>query len=811
MDVLQIFTVSCLLLNPLISKEETADVRLSTGTVDSLQANFIRQLRVFPQEKIYVHTDRSAYSLGETVWFKVYVTDAVVHYPSVLSRFAYIELIDPNKTVVRREKVRIAPDESCGQITLPATLAGGNYLLRAYSGTLYGMDEDYFFHKNIYIHAAVSDDSKTANAPREEYDIAFFPEGGNLLEGVACKVAFKAIKSDGLAKDIQGSIYDSDGHIIVPSFRSLHKGMGHFMLIPEPGKTYYALVENDKGAGKKWPLPAAVKNACALAAQWVGDTIRIAVNRPPDAADSDSLLLIIHSRGIAEYVAPWNFSIPCLNIKKSDFPSGILQALLLDKNYRPISERMLFCLNDDQAHVSMHVNNAHFDARERVVVDVKLRDTHNKPLTGHFSVSVTDNARTTIDTSHNIFTYILLTSDLKGYIENPAFYFEPDNPLSIEALDNLMLTQGWRRYNIPEIAKGKWEVSRGFVESGQEIAGSVKGLIRSKGIAGSQVRILSPDTRYADETTTDTNGNFAFVGLDFPNKTTFVVQAFSGKGDDRVELQVHEDEFPPVDPVRIPALPTRLPDVPETVADEVSIEGMKMIQLQEVVVTAKSKESAVHFYSRIADNSFDSKKIEELDATCIHELLRRIPGVTIEDEKAIIRGAKSIYGKPYAAIAIDGIIVESFAEENDYDKYVDFDLDQINMEDIERVDVYKTGNTAIWGSRGGNGVVSFTTKKGNFNLSKLGRVQYNIKKISPLGYIVPAEFYSPRYDTEVQKASSVPDRRTTLLWKPNISTGNDGNASFDFYTSDNFSGYSIVIEGITNSGEVVYGVGDSHR
>jgi hypothetical protein len=487
--------------------------------------------------------------------------------------------------------------------------------------------------------------------------------------------------------------------------------------------------------------------------------------------------------------------------------------LLLDKNGHPLSERMLFCLNDDQAHASLQTNNPRFNARERVVVNVKLRDTHNKPLTGNFSVSITDNARTDIDTASNILTYLLLTSDLKGHIENPAFYFEPDNPISAEALDNLMLTQGWRRYNIPEMAKGKEEVSRGFVESGQEIAGTVKGLVRSRGIANSQVRILSPDNRYADETTTDAKGNFAFVGLDFPNKTTFVVQAFSGKGDDRVELQIHEDEFPPTDAVFMPDIPARPSDLPESEPepDEDYIQGMKMIQLQEVVVKATPKEPSGNFYARIADSSFDSKKIAELDATCIHELLRRIPGITIQDEKAIIRGAKSIYGKPYAAIAIDGIIVESFADENDYDKYVDFDLDQINMEDIERVDVYKTGNTAIWGSRGGNGVVSFITKKGDFNLSKLDRVRYNTKKITPLGYIVPAEFYAPKYDTEEQKKSSVPDRRTTLLWKPNITTDEEGAASFDFYTSDDMSGYSIVIEGITNSGEVIYAVGSRSK
>ncbi|MDR0667990.1 MAG: TonB-dependent receptor plug domain-containing protein [Prevotellaceae bacterium] len=776
-------------------------------SVQSVRTNFIRQLHVFPQEKIYVHTDKPAYSAGETIWFKIYLTDAVVHYPSVHSRFVYLELIAPQQVIVRREKIRIAPSESCGQLELPASLPAGNYVLRAYSGTLFGMDEDSFFHRTIPLRSSAPEPAKakTTGAPlHDDYDLSFFPEGGNLIAGAACKVAFKALNADGLAATVQGRIVDHEGRLVAPSFQSLHKGMGHFMLTPEPGKTYYALVENELRIGKKYPLPAVPESAVAVAAQWTGDTLRVSVNRTTDVADADTLWLLIHSRGIAQYVAPWDFSRPCLTLRKSDFPSGILQLLLLDKNGHPLSERLLFCHNDDQAQVSLKTNREQLSAREQLVVDVELTDTHNNPLTGHFSVAVTDNASVSIDTTSNILTYLLLTSDLRGHIENPAFYFARSNPVAAEALDNLMLTQGWRRYDMPEIAKGHWKESPGFVESGQEITGTVNGLTRKKGMANSKVRILSPENRFADETTTDENGRFAFTGLDFPNKTNFILQAFSKKGDDRVDLQVDEDEFPPIESVAFHAPPVRPPDSTGVAVANDPLQPLKMIRLQEVVITAKSPKPSGDFYSRMADNSFDSKKIEEIDATCVHELLRRIPGVTIQDDKAVIRGVKSIYGKPYAAIAIDGVIVESFADENDYDKYMDFDLDQINMMDIERVDVYKTGNTAIWGSRGGNGVVAFTTKKGRFNPSGMDRTRFNTKIITPLGYLVPAEFYSPKYETAAQKSTGVPDRRATLLWQPNVAVGEDGKASFDFYASDSISGYSIVIEGITNSGEIIY-------
>jgi hypothetical protein len=778
-------------------------------SIDSFRNSFIQQLQLFPQEKIYLHTDKSSYISGETIRFKVYLVDAVVHYPSMHSRFVYVELINPQDRVIRREKVKIASDGSHGQIGIPATLPEGNYTLRAYSGTLYGIDENYFFHKNIYLRSPLSPDIKgerNTSIRGENYELSFFPEGGNLLEGVSCKIAFKAIKTNGLAENIQGSIRDEEGNQVVPSFQSLYKGMGNFMLTPESGKTYYAVVENDNHLVREFKLPPALPHAYALSAQWNGNKIGLSVKHSGNIPADDSLFLVIHSRGIVEYAALWNPSVSYLYLKKEDFPSGILQALLLDKDRNPLSERLLFCINDDQANLSFQINKEHFKAREQVIIDLQLSDKEHNPLIGNFSVSVTDNDEAATDSASNILTYLLLTSDLKGYIESPAFYFETANPLSTIALDNLMLTQGWRRYNLPEIMKGHWEESRGFVELGQEISGSVKGLISGKGIAGSRVSLLSLDNMYADETVTDEKGHFSFVGLDFPDKTNFILQAFSNKGSERVNLSVQEDEFPPVERGFFPGFMEENPGLDkETYRErEELVNGVKVIHLQEVEVKAKRAETSNNAYFRMADNSFDRKKIEEIDATCVHELLRRIPGVIVRDDKAIVRSPVSIYGKPYAAIAIDGVIVESFAEENDFDKYTDFDLDQINMADIERVDVYKTGNTVIWGARGGKGVISFTTKRGDFDPSKTDRVRFNTKKISPLGYTVPAEFYSPKYETEEQKANGIPDLRTTLLWKPNIHTNESGFASFDFYTSDQPAIYSVLIEGITTNGAIIH-------
>jgi hypothetical protein len=449
------------------------------------------------------------------------------------------------------------------------------------------------------------------------------------------------------------------------------------------------------------------------------------------------------------------------------------------------------------------MNKEKFNIRELVAMQLKVSNKKGNPLAGNFSVSVTNDKDVTTDTTSNILTHLLLTSELKAYIEDPAFYFKADNSFTNEALDNLILTQGWRRYNIPEIMKGNLAESPGFIEIGQEISGSVKGLIRGKGISNSRIKLFSLDIGYANETIADEEGNFTMNGLDFPKNTSFVVQAFSNKGDDRVELFIREDEFPPVKHQYSP-----VPTIEQTVFSENAfriseefINGRRIIQLQEVQVkaTRKKKEIMDSPLLALADKSFNREKIEELNATHLEELLWRFPGIQIKGNKFIIRGLGGFQKEAIAAIAVDGVIVESHEDDST------FDLNQINMMDIERVDIFNGINAvAAWGSRGRSGVISITTRKGEFTSSRENKIQFNSKTIYPLGYIVPDEFYSPKYETEAQKANFVPDLRSTLFWKPNVNTGEDGKASLDFYTSDDLSSYSVVVEGITDDGLIIH-------
>jgi len=768
-----------------------------TISADSIRNAFIEQIQLLPQEKVYLHTDKSSYISGETLWFKAYLTNASVHFPSEISRFVYVELINKQGLVERRAKIRMAAGESCGQISIPKSLSEDYYLLRAYTGTMYNKDEDYFFKKNIYIHNT-SDKKAIRSSTKDDFDVAFFPEGGNLLEGVISRVAFKAVNSAGYSANIKGFVLSDKGDTVVSNFSSLHDGMGTFSFTPVKGRSYQATVFNENEKRQRIKLPQALNGAYSLAAQHNNNILRIQVNRSSDILSNKPLFLVIHTRGMVHYAASWNYSTDLLQLNTANFPSGVSQILLLDSSYNPLSERLFFCKNNDKAQLSIQREKSLYS--QQITLALKLSDYlqyEHQPET--ISISVTNDADVDIDTTMNILTHLLLTSDLKGYIENPAYYFNSNDNKTNANLDNLMLTQGWRRYNIPAIIRGENELLPGFVELGQSISGKVESLIRKRPVIDCKVSVISLDNMYVNVTTTDKNGEFFFEGLEFSTNTNFIVQAFSDKRKELVSLVVDEDEFPEfsLKQWHFPSTQKKLSLSATTKVEEheAFLSDIEAIMLNEVKVIDKKKEPAIQFLD-LSDNALDNKKITELGVNSVRELLERIPGVRLSGDNVILRGASSIYGDSFGAIAIDGVIMT--------EDETPFDLDLINMADIERVDVFKTGSAVIWGTRGGRGVIAFTTKSGKFDPSRHDNVKFNTKRITPLGYTTPDEFYSAKYSPSAGNNSKL---NTTVYWNPNVELNQDGMALFNIPAPNNNDSYSFVIEGIASDGRIIHYIG----
>lgn len=846
-----------------------------TSLPDSVTMLFSRQLKMFPQEKIYLHTDKSYYVAGEKIWFRAHLADAAIHLPVALSRYVYVELIDPLDSMLVRVKIRPAEGSYQGHIEIPEDTPQGSYEMRAYTSFMRSVGEDYLCSKSIgighpqsrvvftettfnfeserkisaefrfqdnYLSPVkpesiivrvnngnpmtlkaddngrsaftfhLSPDSRkrvlllesikdkyryreyiTIPVPDNDFEVSFYPEGGNLLSGTAGRVAFKALRSNGRWTDISGTLYDDEENKI-SDFKSIHSGMGSFFFLPEKGKSYHVVVKNDKDQSRRFELPPVQDSGYDLASRWSKNRLLLTVLKPAGTIQQDTLYLVAHTRGLIHFIAKWEPEREVVSLPGESFPSGVLHLLLLDAHRRPLSERLFFINNKDQALAAIQPDKENYDKRSLVINQVTIQDQDNKPLAGSFSVAVTDDREVPTDTTCNIMTTLLLTSDLRGKIENPAFYFR-EGPKSAQALELLMLTQGWRRYTLPDVLAGKFTRPTSYLEVGPEISGTVKTLFGGKPAANIDVTVLSLKGDYFENATTDSLGHFYFRNGELPDSTRYIIHAVPKMGSKRVELTVNTDQYPErtIPPVPFPGLPREiLVKYGEKTEQKYTYEhGVRHIYLDEITVTANRKPVRKSDYYSQPDNSITEDAIDRFHPSDIRMLLMQLPGVMVSGNKVSIRGQ----GDPL--LVVDGITMDIS------------NLDMVNVYDVAQVDVLKNAvNTAIFGSQGGNGVIVIFTKQGKISF----RPQpFNIKNILPLGYQMPAEFYAPKYDQPEALNQPNPDLRTTIDWEPNVKTDSTGVASFSFYTADSETSYSVIIEGITSNGKIIHQEGKIMR
>lgn len=858
----------------------------ATSVFDSLSYRLETQKNLYPQEKIYLHTDKPHYVSGERVWFSSYLVDAFSLLPKTESRYLYVELISPANTVVDRIKIRQDQKTFSGYLQLADTLAEGNYTIAAYTMLMCSASEHYFFKKNIYVSNPIlqvlsfeagfeysetgnkvkvklclkdhikqvrlkpknlrvtlgkeniefywnSSDSlyyktlktsaaasggllyvKTGNlcqyipipANRKDFEVSFFPEGGYVIPDTLCRIGFKALNNEGVSESFTGELYDSDQQRLVTSFTPIYKGTGAFYYRPETGKQYYAVCRTDDGLVKRFNLPEPEIRARVLSVDQTTDDFLVSIKSSSSLPDDDGEILVAHSRGQLFYASDWNQDQKYIRFRKSMFPSGILQFLLLNKAGEALSERLVFCLNEDQAVASVQTDQKNYGKRERIHSRVKVQDRNGHRLSGTFSVSVTDEGVVRKDTCSSILTSLLLDSELRGPVESPAYYFRKNNRHSEAALDALMLTQGWRRYNLPAVLQGKYEEPVLEVEAGAEISGSVVSFSRNKPLPDSFVSLIAMDGSYCNSTTTDAGGRYHFNGFEWPDSTKFVLQALNKRGNDLVKLTIDSFSYP-----RIKGLATtdrsvkreELEPYNQKAALKTRLEnGMLSVWLDEVVAIGQKKIPS--YYLSVADLRFSEKKIESIAATTLMEILRRIPGCIVKDDKTIrIRRAPLP-----PLVVIDGIgmndpVVSEGVTGDKKIPFNEFDYSSVDMHDVENINIfYVAGSTVIWGPRGGGGVIEITTKKGWFQNAEPAKT--NLKQLSPLGFQKPAEFYSPKYETQKEKNNPDTDLRTTIYWNPRVSFSPSQPGEFSFYSSDFETDYGMLIEGVTDQGKIIH-------
>lgn len=630
--------------------------------------------------------------------------------------------------------------------------------------------------------------------------VQLFPEGGNMVEGLPSKVAVKAVNAAGLGEDVTGSLTDNDGAEVL-TFNTTHLGMGNFIINPQPGKVYTARIKLKDGSVQVVPLPKILPAGYVLSANNTDSTkINAKVFISESLLNQGEMKLVVQSGNTVYAVlkSKAQKQVTSFSFPKKDLPSGIIHLTLFTPENLPVCERLLFVSNpSDQINVSLLNLKGSYGTRENVVLNLAAKDD-GKPTQGSFSIAVTNSGIVTpdLDRETNILSSLLLTADLKGYIEKPNYYFNNAGPETAQHLDNLMLTQGWSRFLWSDLIGNTVKAPAFKPEQMQKVSGTLT-TPGGKPVAQGKVSLFATKGGFLMiDTLTDANGHFSFDHLVFNDSTKFIVQARNAKNKKNVEINLDIEKGQVVTKnkntgdieVNVNEAIQSYIKKSESYFDELTKRGMleRSFLLDQVNIVQKknpAKNSSNLNGAGNADAVITAKDLTT--AISLSQYLQgRVAGLIIKGDQAyLIRNN----GAPMQII-LDGVNVGP-----------DF-LNNITPQDVETIEVLKSGaNTAIYGSQGGAGVLVITTKRGGGDLS-YNRYSPGIITYAPKGLYPNREFYSPQYTPGNTIAGE--DKRTTVFWTPHILTAADGTAKLNFYNTDQPGTYRVVIEGINDDGHL---------
>ena len=776
-------------------------------------------------EKAYLHLDKPVYGTGETIWFSAYVVDALRHQADSTSQVLYVDLVSPELKVVARRTLRLQGGHVAGDIDVADSLAAGTYQLRAYTSWMRNAGEEFVYSRRLQVWgaspytatpppplAATVKAAKAASAPPPARpDVQFFPEGGNLVAGLPAVVAVKATAAGGQGLDVRGQIL-TEANAVVASFAMAHAGMGHFTFTPAAGQRYHARLTLPGGGLADYPLPAPLASGYALHVTDTGaEYVVEARYRAAPGTVAAPAMLLTEVRGYLIYLAPRALSgiAPAIwRVAKARYPSGILHFTLLDADGTPQAERLAFVQNGPAAlPATLTPDEASYGPRTPVQLRVRVADAAGQPVAARLSVAVADASLAGLDpNAETIASRLLLTSDLVGYVESPGYYFRNPTAATAQALDDLLLTQGWRRFVWKDVLSGKPVAPRFPADQSLALSGQVQSEHGHQPMPNSQLTFIQTrPARQVLTSTTDANGRFSFMGFDGRDTAVITLQARRAQGGTNVIIRPDAGPAlvgPPLPPLPAPpaAVANFLRRSRQQQADEHDMNpelhsGMmaRNILLGNVAVTAKRvavpADDPRRLFGATGGTVVDFSEMPPSGQTVWQMLQGRVAGLTVtpgNPPQLQIRGG----GTPL--IILDGVRTDAEA------------VNSIPASEIESVEVFKGAEAAIFGGSGG--AIAIYTKRADRKYKGEDRGPApGIATVKLPGYYQAREFYTPRYGAPTLTTPGPDPRRTTLYWNPDVRTDAKGETTITFFTADAGGTFQAVVEGLTPAGQPVRG------
>ncbi len=756
-----------------------------TGVLENLLGRLKEHYTERPQQKLYLHLDKPFYAAGDNIWYKSYLMEGSLHGLDSQSRVVYVELLDARHRILNQQMLYSFGGISYGDFKLPDTLPEGQYALRAYTNYMRNFGEEFFFFKEISVFSPHQDPMNELQ-PFGMPDLQFFAEGGNFVAGGLNRLAFKALSPDGKGMHVGGEIVDEAGRV-VGKFSSEHKGMGMIELIPEPGKRYHARITEPHTIDWSYPLPEVEISGYHLYADAVSDPKDILLTVQTTATTEEYIHIIVQSRGQAYYASMGKLRNGTFStrILRERLPDGISQLTVFDAAGKPVAERLIYQQNcEEKLELTISPDAAGYGKRNKVELQLEALYRNGNPALGHFSVSVYNEGL--IDNKEQypmtIVNYLSLTSDLKGHIEEPGYYFKDTLETTRRHLDLLMQVHGWRRFTWKDVLSDTRTSLEYNHEQGIPISGRVLNERSDKRSPESSIlKILTLDGDIM-VLSPGNDGLFYTDELLHYDPVSLVFQTENRRGR-KQPYKVNLDEWrsPMVSSHRLTSF------VPYDASAIIrQSEEYRLLYhnddpdgtLLEEVVIKTPRQSDPRLMNLLNPGGYVIDIDKDLNGgsgyTRITDMLMgRIPGLYFsgQDQSWMQRGSR-------VSFLIDGFTL--------IDPDVLNTMSPLDVEFIELVPAYKTSY--------GVNAINVTFRKGPRTATPIG-----IDKAQIRGFYEAREFYSPNYVIK-EENHVLPDKRTTLYWEPMVITDDQGRASVAFFTGDVPGRYRVVAEGITATG-----------
>ncbi|MCW3116935.1 MAG: hypothetical protein JWM28_1017 [Chitinophagaceae bacterium] len=773
--------------------------------IDGLSGSLINTIRASASEKIFVQTDKLFYTPGEQIWFKAYCLNSVSAKPIYTSKTLFLDIVNDRDSVISQSLLHNENGSTDGYIILPFLLNSGYYWLRAYTKDILQNNINNVFVSPVYIYGASGKDpDKLSNdlttSPREiKEGVEFFPEGGSMIAGTNCVIAFRAWDKNGNPAEISGYVTDNRDSVTT-KFQTSYPGLGKLNFEPWTNRKYTLHVKDKNNQEEVvYPLPSLNQSAAQLSLTDRHNDmlkVRVALGDNIYSNDFNTYLLCINKDSLcfaATGKGMYNVDIP-----QNAIPAGKATLLLFNDNNQIISERNIYIEKTNGISIEIKPDKDKYQGRDKVKLGVTVTGTDKLAESALVSVAVTNDRGLSRDLPKSSIMDLQFAD-----IDFPAktFSFSALKNYTPEEWDLVMLTQKYKYQQLWRGSDNLGKTANTRKENDlnlQKITGRV---IDNHGepVAGITVTLFSKQHLViALPDITDTGGHFRFILPNIPEDSAiFSISASNPQG---LKLNIL---------IETPSVPVF--KTPTSLKKKFILNEQQVLEisknLRDDFTNAKGKElKEVKVINKLPEQR-DAHVITSKDllhgVNSIRNALLMIPGVQLKSGYLVIRGGMrpDMIGPGSEPLVILNEVPTPGEEGSAIEPSPVLGLlSAIPVENIDNIKVLTGPEASQYGLRGANGVIVVTTSTGK---NKTAKKEETVEKNFYIkAYLKSFPFTYPDYSKKDK--TNIPDHRTTLYWNGNTLTNKEGQAVYNFYTTDEPLEYTVTVMGVTAKGGLIY-------